>query len=268
MTKKAASTLRSFWEETGGRFPDLLGAPSTAYYLECEQRLLLDCFPGLADGRLVKTDLWDEAKNTRILARLEGRGARVFGMDLSLSILRGARTSFSGPHSRPRFIVSDLRRIGFADGSFDYLYSMGTIEHFPEYPQAVRECFRILKPGGLAVIGVPNKLDPFLRPLMVTVLNLLGLYAYGREKSFTMAGLERLLRGAGFRVLKRTGILFLPGWLRMAELWVHVRRPGLSFLFRPLIGLFSFLYFKFPSFRRHGYLIACLAEKPKSHPSP
>ena len=43
----------------------------------------------------------------------------------------------------------------------------------------------MLKPGGTAIIGVPNKLDPFLRPLLVHVLNALGFYAYGMEKSFT-----------------------------------------------------------------------------------
>ena len=62
---------------------------------------------------------------------------------------------------------------------------MGTIEHFVEYAQAVQENFRILAPGGSAIVGVPNKLDPFLRPLIVHAMNGLGLYGYGMEKSFT-----------------------------------------------------------------------------------
>ncbi|MBN2199360.1 MAG: class I SAM-dependent methyltransferase [Candidatus Aminicenantes bacterium] len=262
-TERTVGVFRSFWEETGENFPDLSCAPSTDYYFRCERRLFLDCFPGLSGRKLVKTDLWDEAKNTRILVWAARKGARVFGLDISLATIREASGSFAGSQARPGLIASDLRGAGFIDNAFDFLYSMGTIEHFPESGLAVRECFRILKPGGLAVIGVPNKCDPFLRPLMVTVLSRLGLYAYGREKSFTAAELERMLRHAGFRILSRTGILFLPGWLRMAELWVHVRRPGWSFLFGPLVGLFSFLYFKFPFLRKHGYLVACLAEKPK-----
>jgi len=267
MNDRTSGAFRSFWEDTGERFPDLSGAPSTDYYLECEKALVRECLSPLAGKRVLKTDLWDEAKNSRILVWMKSRGARVFGIDISLAILRRARASFSGPRPGPGFIVSDLRGVGFAGGSFDAVYSMGTMEHFPEYPLAVRECLRLLKPGGLAVFGVPNKLDPFLRPFMVMILNRLGLYAYGREKSFTPGGLERLLRREGFRVLRRTGILFLPGWLRMAELWVHGRRPGLSFLFRPLIAPFSFLYFRYPGLRRHGYLTVCLAEKPASLPS-
>ncbi len=263
MTDRRGLAFRRFWEETGERFPDLEGAPSTAYYRECEKALVREAFSPMAGKKIFKTDLWDEAKNTRILVWMAEEGARVFGADISLSILQRARRSFPASGFKPGLIVSDLRRTGFADESFDGLYSMGTFEHFPEYEDAVRECFRLLKPGGLAVIGVPNRLDPFLRPLFVRILIGLGLYAYGSERSFTHRRLQRLLEQAGFRVLERSGILFLPGWLRIAELWVHARHPRWTFLFRPLIGMFSFLYFRFPSLRRHGYLIVCLARRPE-----
>jgi ubiquinone/menaquinone biosynthesis C-methylase UbiE len=65
-------------------------------------------------------------------------------------------------------VVGDVRAIPFREGSVDAVYSMGTIEHFEEYAQAVREIFRVLRPGGTAIVGVLNKLDPFLRPLLST----------------------------------------------------------------------------------------------------
>jgi hypothetical protein len=37
------------------------------------------------------------------------------------------------------------------------------------------------------------------------------------EKSVTARGLRRLVESAGFRVTAVSGILFIPGWLRMLE---------------------------------------------------
>jgi hypothetical protein len=120
----------------------------------------------------------------------------------------------------------------------------------------------VLKKGGIAIIGVPNKWDPFLRPAIVSFLYLLDLYSYGYEKSFSMRALEHLLRSIGFHILDRSGILFMPGWLRMADLFLHVTHPPLTAFTAPLIRPFAFLYRKFPALRRHGYLIACVVQKP------
>jgi hypothetical protein len=126
----------------------------------------------------------------------------------------------------------------------------------------------VLKPGGRAIVGVPNKLDPFLRPLMVALLNGFGRYDYGVEKSFTAGALRRLLEEAGFRVVGRSGILFMPGWLRMADLWFHTRGSGLRRVTGALTRPFAALYRRFPAVRRHGYLIALAAEKPPAGPVP
>lgn len=253
---------KAFWESAGVDIPSLFGAPSTRHYFECERMLFETCFGDLRGKKILKTDLWDEAKNSRILNWAASQGAEVYGLDISLPIIRDAK-KFFGPPARPRrFIASDVRRIGFREESFDHIYSMGTVEHFPEYRQAIQECLRVLRTGGTAVIGVPNKLDLFLRPLMVTFLNSLNLYPYGYEKSFSWRELEALLRDCGFQVIGRTGILWMPGWLRMLDLLIWVRLPRLIFLTEPLILPFSWLYKKFPFLRRHGYLIACLVRKP------
>ena len=262
--KSSDSSYRDFWDWTGHSFPSLCGAPSTRYYLECEQMLLRQYFPVLEGMSVFKTDLWDEAKNTRILKWASLQGAKVFGLDISFPMVQEARKLFPPWAGPAGFIVSDLREIAFADESFDCLYSMGTIEHFREYGQALKECFRVLKKGGLAIIGVPNKWDPFLRPAMVSFLYRLNLYSYGFEKSFSMRSLERLLRSAGFQILNRSGILFMPGWLRMADLYLHVTHPRLTAITAPLIRPFSYLYKKVPSLRRHGYLIACVVQKPRA----
>ncbi len=260
----AKSAFQSFWDWTGHFLPPFYEAPSTRYYFECE-RSLFEAHLGVLSGKTVlKTDLWDEAKNSRILNWAAGQGAAVFGLDISSEILRQAKDSFGRQRLKLAGIISDLREIGFKDNSFDIVYSMGTVEHFPEYEQAIRECFRVLRPGGRAIIGVPNRFDLFLRPLLVAILNGLRLYAYGEERSFGMRRLEQMLGETGFRVIGRTGILFIPGWLRMIELFLYVRWPWTRFLTAPLVAPFAFLYRTFPLLRRQGYLIACVVEKPKN----
>jgi SAM-dependent methyltransferase len=259
--KMSGTKRRSFWEKVGQEFPSFFDAPSTRYYFGCERLLFLNYLPHLKGKKVLKTDLWDEAKNSRILNWVAGQGAEVFGLDISWEIVKEANKSFAAGETVMKSIVSDVCWIGFKDESFDGIYSMGTVEHFPDYRQALRQCHRVLKKGGTAVIGVPNKFDPFLRPLMVAFLNGLGLYAYGMEKSFSMKELERILRDSGFRIIGRSGILFIPGWLRMLDIVWHLKWPGTNFLLAPLIRCFSFFYMKFAFPRRHGYLIACIVQK-------
>lgn len=251
----------AFWEMIGGGFPSLKGAASTAYYFECERLLVERFFPPLPGRSLFKTDLWDEAKNTEILRWAAQQGARPSGIDLSEQIVREARLVLA-PH-RPWLAVADVRAIPFASESFDLVYSMGTIEHFPEYIDALREIFRVLRPGGTAIIGVPNKADPFLRPLMVDLLNRVGLYAYGREKSFTRGELRRLSKSVGFIVKSESGVLFMPGWIRMADLFFYSRCSRFARVTAALVHPFRWLYRHVPAVRRHGYLIAVVATRPR-----
>lgn len=247
----------------GENIPPFSEAPSTQYYLDCERFLFERYFGDLRGKTLYKTDLWDEAKNTRILFwAAEQKGAVPFGLDISLPIVRQAREHFLGRGVRARFAVSDMRLTPFRDDSFDRIYSMGTVEHFSDYRLGLEECFRVLKPGGTAIIGVPNKLDPFLRPLQVAVLNRLGLYAYGFELSFSRGEFERLLEGVGFEVAGRSGILFMPGWLRMLDLFLYVKRPSWSAGLKPFIAPFAWLYRRSDALKRFGYLIAAVVRKP------
>jgi SAM-dependent methyltransferase len=211
------SAYRDFWAGVGERFPDLGGAASTRYYADNEQRLFTEHFPALEGLRILKTDLWDEAKNTRILAWASRQGARAYGIDISEPIVVQARAAFDTRHCLPGVqhylygAVGDVRDLPFPDASFDAIYSMGTIEHFDETERAVEEMARVLKPGGRAIVGVPNRHDPFLRPLLATVLQAVGLYGYGYEKSYSRRALKQMLEKAGLDVVAETAILFIPG---------------------------------------------------------
>lgn len=253
------AAYRRFWARVGGTFPDLGEAASTRYYVENERRLFREHFPPLPGLRIFKTDLWDEARNTRILAWASRLGADPFGVDISPPTAALARAAFD--ENTLRCAVSDVRELPFRAGSFDAIYSMGTIEHFDETEQAIREMARVLRPGGRAIVGVPNRHDPFLRPLLSTLLQWMGLYAYGFEKSYSRKSLRLMLERAGFTVVSETAILFIPGWLRMLDLachsWCRPLTPVTSLLVRP----FVFLDRHFKAVRRYGYLLATVITK-------
>ena len=254
MLPASSDAYRQFWHEVGEGFPDLGGAASTAYYRENEKRLLSEHVPDLGRCSVLKTDLWDEVKNTRILQWVQGQGSAAFGIDISEPTVRQARAAF--PDGGLRAAVADVRRLPFRDGSFDAVYSMGTIEHFEGTETALREIRRVLRPGGRAVIGVPNRWDPFLRPLLATALQALRLYGYGYEKSYSRRAFRRMLEEAGFEVVAETAILFVPGWLRMADLALHCYFSRLARVSAVLLEPFVWLDRHVPAVRRHGYLLA------------
>src|SRR4029079_8218241 len=173
-----------------------------------------------------------------------------------------ARAAFTRDSCPLLAATADVRTLPFRDETFDVIYSMGTIEHFDETEQAVSEIARVLIPGGRVIIGVPNRHDPFLRPLLVAVLQALGLYAYGDEKSYSRRALREMLEQAGFSVVAETSILFMPGWLRMLDLACHSWYRPLSTLTAALVWPFIFIDRHVPAVRRHGYLLATVVTKP------
>lgn len=264
MTPGAA--YRAFWAGVGERFPDLGGAVSTDYYADNERRLFAEHLPPLRGLRILKTDLWDEAKNTRILAWASRQGARTYGVDIPPPIAAQARAAFGASPAGASLLLSavaDVRDLPFGEDSFDAVYSMGTIEHFAETERAVGEMARVLKPGGRAIIGVPNRLDPFLRPLLATALQAAGLYGYGYEKSYTRSALRKMLQGAGLEVVAETAILFIPGWLRMLDLACHSWCRPLAVVTGALVRPFVVMDRHVPGVRRHGYLLATVGVKPE-----
>jgi SAM-dependent methyltransferase len=77
-------------------------------------------------------------------------GWKVRGVDLNPSVIEDARRrGFSATHSR-------LEDAGFEDNTFDLITMTHILEHLPEPEMSLGEVRRVLKPGGLLLIAVPN----------------------------------------------------------------------------------------------------------------
>jgi SAM-dependent methyltransferase len=83
----------------------------------------------------------------------------------------------------------DILATGYPDHAFDAYISMGVVEHFEEGPQlALKEAYRILRPGGLIFVSVPtmNVVRTILRrPLRNLINRAAMLPAFLRQASRT-----------------------------------------------------------------------------------
>lgn len=255
---------RNVWNERAKSMGFFSEAPSTIYYRKSEIRLFKEFFKNLKGKKILKSDLWNEVNNTRILMWAGEKGAKVCGIDISDYLVKEAGKNLKKAGINSEFKCCDIRDIAFSDNSFDFVYSMGTIEHMPDYDKAISELARVLKPGGTAIIGVPNKHDPFLRPVMVWILDKLEKYPYSPEKSFSMNELKKEVEKAGLKVRDTTGILFMPGILRIADMFFYKRAKPLCAVTGALLKAFDYFENKSAWCKRRGYLIACVATKEKA----
>jgi len=85
------------------------------------------------------------------LAKMKNRGWETVGVEISQKALDYARNILGvAVHPGP------LERVGFPDHQFDAVTGFYVIEHL-SYPMAfLRECHRILKPGGLLLLRYPH----------------------------------------------------------------------------------------------------------------
>jgi SAM-dependent methyltransferase len=253
---------RQEWERVASSLSDFSTARSTLYYRRCEIALIERWLGPVAGKKVLKLDLWNEAYNTRILHWMAAQGAEIVGLDGSGVVTAQARANALAKGVHLGLLRADIRDLPFADASFDLAYTMGTIEHIAEYRQALAELRRVLRPGGRAIVGVPHRWNLFLRPLLVQVLSAFGAYPYAPEKSFGAGELRRDLRGAGFRVLDRGGLLVAPGPLRMLDILLHTRRSAFERLTGMLVAPFEALETRWEWTGRFGYLIAMQVERP------
>src|SRR5215213_4349555 len=79
-------------------------------------------------------------------------GACCTGIDLTPRSVEITRHRFKLYGADGDCMVSDGERLPFRDESFDVVYSNGVLHHTPDTAGAIREVYRVLRPGGTAKV--------------------------------------------------------------------------------------------------------------------
>jgi ubiquinone/menaquinone biosynthesis C-methylase UbiE len=150
-----------------------------------------------------------------MVAKLIGRGYEGWGLDMAEPMIRYARDRCRSD----RFWVGDIEHIPFRDNSFDAVVCLGVIEYLDTDEQALREIWRVLKPGGQAVVSTPSAISPLhhmdrvVLGLMTAARPLYQLVKYrlrGRRAPFDQPSRRvanrRYSRGSWLRLLRSVGL--------------------------------------------------------------
>jgi 2-polyprenyl-3-methyl-5-hydroxy-6-metoxy-1,4-benzoquinol methylase len=82
---------------------------------------------------------------------------RGFNTQIVGSDYNSVRLSRACDNGRRLVVEADLRQTPFASGSFDVVLCSHVLEHIHEDVAAMRELARIVAPGGLVIVAVPNE---------------------------------------------------------------------------------------------------------------
>ena len=88
-------------------------------------------------------------------------GNRMTALDLSREHLKLTKQHLGLEGLETDTVYGDAEDMPFEDDSFDLVYSFGVLHHTPDTEKAFREVERVLRPGGVALIGVYHKYSWF-----------------------------------------------------------------------------------------------------------
>lgn len=160
---------------------------------------------GGARPRILKTDLWNEAKKDEFF--FAHADAVRFGVDIARGVCHAARQRWNDKIHIARGSIVDLP---FRGGCFDAVWDISTLDHCRTPELAVGEYFRVLRHGGNLLLVTEN---PFCVSFPITRLQaLLGLHV--PFTAFLPSRVAAMCTSAGFHIVDtfRTNI-HLPTWI-------------------------------------------------------
>jgi ubiquinone/menaquinone biosynthesis C-methylase UbiE len=142
--------VAEFWESEAARYDHAYDTPGrTGRVLRSRQEMVLQLL-GDGPGEVLDAGMGPG----RLLLALSERGWRVSGVDVSEAMVALAASRV--PDAPERLVRASVERLPFPDSSFDAVVATGVLEYVAYSERAIDELARVLRPGGLAVISIPN----------------------------------------------------------------------------------------------------------------
>ena len=178
MTDHPVGTKASFDDLHEYRFDKLHYLPQLVDFASFKDQRLLEVGCGIG------TDLVRFAKG----------GARVTGVDLAQTAIDLARKNVELNGVAPEELrVANGEALPYPDASFDVVYAHGVIQYTADPATLIRECHRVLKPGGTAIFMVYNRVS-WLNALSKVMKVALEHEDAPVLKKFSIAEFQELLR--------------------------------------------------------------------------
>jgi 2-polyprenyl-3-methyl-5-hydroxy-6-metoxy-1,4-benzoquinol methylase len=134
------------------------------------------------------------------------KGAIVTSMDIGERLLEKVAEKCDTER-----VVGSILDIRFNDSYFDFVISSEVIEHTEAPYRALKEFYRVLKPGGILALTVPNRLWKW----SCILANTLNIRPYeGMENWVGFFRLKNEFKKTGFNVLQYKGFHLLPFQLK------------------------------------------------------
>lgn len=116
--------------------------------------------------------------------RFAVNGNRMTALDLSREHLRHTSKHIQLEGLNTTAVYGDAEQMPFEDNNFDVVYSFGVLHHTPDTEKSIAEVRRVLKPGGVAIIGLYHRDSYFywLSTLLIRGILKAGLFKKGYRK--------------------------------------------------------------------------------------
>ena len=92
-----------------------------------------------------------------VSSHIASSGANFSGVDITKKAIEITRRRFDLMDLKGNILQMDAEKLAFENESFDYVVSWGGIHHSGNMEAIISEVYRVLRPGGRAMLMVYNR---------------------------------------------------------------------------------------------------------------